>query len=70
MTILEGDAEDLPFEADSFDRYVSAGSIECERGWGGSNVLLAAIWWTSRLWGRVQRAQGHGETVSRPPLRS
>jgi len=28
VTILEGDAEDLPFETDSFDRYVSAGSIE------------------------------------------
>ncbi|EFN58710.1 hypothetical protein CHLNCDRAFT_140353 [Chlorella variabilis] len=27
-TILEGDAEDLPFETDTFDRYVSAGSIE------------------------------------------
>jgi ubiquinone/menaquinone biosynthesis C-methylase UbiE len=25
---LQGDAEDLPFETDSFDRYVSAGSIE------------------------------------------
>jgi len=28
VTILEGDAEDLPFETDSKDRYVSAGSIE------------------------------------------
>lgn len=28
VTILEGDAEDLPFDDDSFDRYVSAGSIE------------------------------------------
>eukprot|EP00894_Picocystis_sp_ML_P001949 jgi/Pico_ML_1/52466/g3167.t1 len=28
VTILEGDAEDLPFENDSTDRYVSAGSIE------------------------------------------
>ncbi|WIA13501.1 hypothetical protein OEZ86_006771 [Tetradesmus obliquus] len=28
VTIMEGDAEDLPFPADSFDRYVSAGSIE------------------------------------------
>ncbi|GLI67638.1 hypothetical protein VaNZ11_011886 [Volvox africanus] len=28
VTILEGDAEDLPFPTDSFDRYVSAGSIE------------------------------------------
>lgn len=28
VTILEGDAEDLPFETDTFDRYVSAGSIE------------------------------------------
>lgn len=27
-TILEGDAEDLPFATDSVDRYVSAGSIE------------------------------------------
>ncbi|KAL4432848.1 hypothetical protein ABPG77_008174 [Micractinium sp. CCAP 211/92] len=27
-TIMEGDAEDLPFETDTFDRYVSAGSIE------------------------------------------
>ncbi|MEZ4699336.1 MAG: methyltransferase domain-containing protein [Rhodothermales bacterium] len=27
-TILEGDAEDLPFPTDRFDRYVSAGSIE------------------------------------------
>lgn len=26
--ILEGDAEDLPFPTDTFDRYVSAGSIE------------------------------------------
>lgn len=26
--LLQGDAEDLPFPADSFDRYVSAGSIE------------------------------------------
>lgn len=25
---LQGDAEDLPFKTDSFDRYVSAGSIE------------------------------------------
>jgi MPBQ/MSBQ methyltransferase len=25
---LQGDAEDLPFATDSFDRYVSAGSIE------------------------------------------
>ena len=28
VTILEGDAEDLPFPTDSFDRYTSAGSIE------------------------------------------
>lgn len=28
VTILQGDAEDLPFATDSFDRYVSAGSIE------------------------------------------
>lgn len=28
VTIMEGDAENLPFQADSFDRYVSAGSIE------------------------------------------
>ena len=28
VTILEGDAEALPFATDSFDRYVSAGSIE------------------------------------------
>jgi len=28
VSILEGDAEDLPFDTDSFDRYVSAGSIE------------------------------------------
>lgn len=28
VTIVEGDAEDLPFENDSADRYVSAGSIE------------------------------------------
>lgn len=28
VSILEGDAEDLPFATDSFDRYVSAGSIE------------------------------------------
>lgn len=35
VTILEGDAEDLPFPADSFDRYISAGSIECERGRDG-----------------------------------
>lgn len=28
VTIMEGDAEDLPFEDDTFDRYVSAGSIE------------------------------------------
>lgn len=28
VTIQEGDAEDLPFATDSFDRYVSAGSIE------------------------------------------
>lgn len=28
VTIIEGDAEDLPFEEDVFDRYVSAGSIE------------------------------------------
>eukprot|EP00879_Flechtneria_rotunda_P004690 GHRR01004954.1.p1 GENE.GHRR01004954.1~~GHRR01004954.1.p1 ORF type:complete len:313 (+),score=64.06 GHRR01004954.1:258-1196(+) len=28
VTIMEGDAEDLPFATDSFDRYVSAGSIE------------------------------------------
>lgn len=27
-TFLEGDAENLPFETDHFDRYVSAGSIE------------------------------------------
>eukprot|EP00741_Cyanophora_paradoxa_P025112 tig00000342_g24240.t1 len=27
-TIIEGDAEDLPFETDSCDRYTSAGSIE------------------------------------------
>ena len=25
---MQGDAEDLPFPTDSFDRYVSAGSIE------------------------------------------
>lgn len=25
VTILEGDAEDLPFATDTFDRYVSAG---------------------------------------------
>lgn len=28
VTIMEGDAEALPFASDSFDRYVSAGSIE------------------------------------------
>ena len=28
VTIMEGDAEDLPFDTDSKDRYVSAGSIE------------------------------------------
>lgn len=28
VTIIQGDAEDLPFPADAFDRYVSAGSIE------------------------------------------
>lgn len=28
ITLVKGDAEDLPFESDSFDRYVSAGSIE------------------------------------------
>jgi len=28
VTILEGDAEELPFPADTFDRYTSAGSIE------------------------------------------
>ncbi|KAM0883873.1 hypothetical protein ACQ4PT_031343 [Festuca glaucescens] len=28
VNIMEGDAEDLPFPADTFDRYVSAGSIE------------------------------------------
>ena len=28
VTIIEGDAEDLPFSTDTFDRYVSAGSIE------------------------------------------
>lgn len=28
VTMVKGDAEDLPFDADSFDRYVSAGSIE------------------------------------------
>ena len=28
VTIIEGDAEDLPFQTDSKDRYVSAGSIE------------------------------------------
>ena len=28
MGVLQGDAEDLPFPTDRFDRYVSAGSIE------------------------------------------
>jgi len=28
ITIVEGDAEDLPFQTDTFDRYTSAGSIE------------------------------------------
>ncbi|CAM0879522.1 unnamed protein product [Alopecurus aequalis] len=28
VKIMEGDAEDLPFPSDTFDRYVSAGSIE------------------------------------------
>ena len=28
MWTVQGDAEDLPFATDSFDRYVSAGSIE------------------------------------------
>ncbi|VAI12750.1 unnamed protein product [Triticum turgidum subsp. durum] len=28
VDIMEGDAEDLPFPTDTFDRYVSAGSIE------------------------------------------
>jgi ubiquinone/menaquinone biosynthesis C-methylase UbiE len=28
ITLVQGDAEDLPFDTDSFDRYVSAGSIE------------------------------------------
>ncbi|CAN6361871.1 unnamed protein product [Urochloa humidicola] len=28
VTIMEGDAEDLPFPTDTFDRYVSTGSIE------------------------------------------
>lgn len=27
VTIMEGDAEELPFETDSFDRYVSAGKL-------------------------------------------
>jgi MPBQ/MSBQ methyltransferase len=34
---VEGDAEDLPFETDSKDRYVSAGSIEY---WPDPQVLL------------------------------
>ena len=33
LLLLQGDAEDLPFPTDTFDRYVSAGSIG---GWGGS----------------------------------
>ena len=28
VTLVQGDAEDLPFDDDSYDRYVSAGSIE------------------------------------------
>ena len=28
VTLVQGDAEDLPFYDDSYDRYVSAGSIE------------------------------------------
>lgn len=28
LNSLQGDAEDLPFGTDQFDRYVSAGSIE------------------------------------------
>jgi MPBQ/MSBQ methyltransferase len=28
VTMVQGDAEDLPFETNTFDRYVSAGSIE------------------------------------------
>ena len=28
QSALQGDAEDLPFATDSFDRYISAGSIE------------------------------------------
>lgn len=28
LHLLQGDAEDLPFPTDTYDRYVSAGSIE------------------------------------------
>lgn len=38
VTFIEGDAEDLPFETDSKDRYVSAGSIEY---WPGESTKMS-----------------------------
>ncbi|CAL5032794.1 unnamed protein product [Urochloa decumbens] len=65
VTIMEGDAEDLPFPTDTFDRYVSAGSIEYwpdpQRGikeayrvlnFGGTACVIGPVYptfWLSRF---------------------
>ncbi len=51
----QGDAEDLPFDTDSFDRYVSAGSIgeTC----GASPEGHACLCGTSELTAPPQRCQ-------------
>eukprot|EP00798_Chlamydomonas_sp_ICE-L_P003963 gene3963-14044_t len=68
-TVVEGDAEDLPFKTDEFDRYVSAGSIEYwpepQRGIteayrvikeGGTACLIGPVYptfWLSRFFADV-----------------
>lgn len=51
--LVQGDAEDLPFPSDTYDRYVSAGSIEywpepqrgiCEVGRGWTGVLCEGLY--------------------------
>jgi MPBQ/MSBQ methyltransferase len=66
---LQGDAERLPFPADSFDRYVSAGSIEYwpdpQRGIaeayrvtkpGGTALVIGPVRPTNRLVGQLAEA--------------
>ena len=49
--MLQGDAEDLPFPDDAFDRYVSAGSIEYWPGRADAVTNAAHLEQLSAQWG-------------------